>query len=114
MDGYAGGYGGMPGTMFQAPKFSDRWGSEEIGHEKVWSLWRYYEPVVEFVQTVIISGGVAIPTATEGARTLTAAEIAGADAGSGEGGKAVFRGRLTHPVTAGEATILTTAGYTVT
>ena len=113
-DGYAGGYGGMVGTMFMAPKFSDRWGDEEVGHERVWSLWRHYEPVVEFVQTVIISGGVAIPTASEGARTLTPAEIAGADAGTGEGGKAVFRGRLSHEVSMSEATILSNAGYTVT
>ena len=37
-----------------------------------------------------------------------------ADSGSGEAGKAIFHGGQTYTVTAGEDTILSAAGYTVT
>ncbi len=113
-DGYAGGYGQeLPLTLFTAPLYNEKWGDERASHGKEWSLWRYFEPVVQTVQTVIISGGVVIPTATEGTATLTAAQIAGADSGTGENGLAVFRGKLNHTVSTSEASLLVAAGYTV-
>jgi len=62
--------------------------------------------------TVIITDGVA--SALPGRTVPTTAELAAADAGSGDGGKAVFSNGVTYTVTAGEQTILETAGYTVT
>lgn len=113
-DGYAGGYGlPLMTTLFTAPLFSEKWGDEK-GHDSQWSLWRFYEPVVSYVQSVIIVSGVVIPTAAEGTRTLTAAELASADVGTGENGKAIFRGKLTHEVSTAEGVLLSAAGYTVT
>ena len=63
--------------------------------------------------TVVIASGVATPS--PGAYGLVDPDdiFDVADVGSGEGGMAVFRYGLTYTVTAGEETILTTAGYTV-
>ncbi len=113
-DGYAGGYAGGGLTLFTAPLFSNKWGDEFGGHAKKHSVWRYYEPMVEFVQTVIIASGVVIPTAAQGARTLTTNELDSADAGTGQSGKAVFRGRKQHTVSVAEGSLLSNAGYTVT
>lgn len=59
---------------------------------------------------VFITGGVA--TATPGVIGPEADTIAAADDGSGEGGKAWFRGGITYTITAAEETILQAAGYT--
>lgn len=59
---------------------------------------------------VIITGGVA--NASPGAVGSDADTIAAADAGSGEGGKAWFRGGITYTITGTEDTILQAAGYT--
>jgi hypothetical protein len=92
--------------------------TEEIGHSKKFSLWRWYsDDTVGFIpygRTVIITSGVAAPLAAEGPRTFTPDDHIAADTGSGEAGQAVFRGAHTYTVTAGEDTILTAAGYTVT
>lgn len=61
---------------------------------------------------MFITGGVA--TASPGVTSPAIDTIAAADSGSGEGGKAWFRGGLTYQVTAAEKTILEAAGYTVT
>lgn len=67
-----------------------------------YSLMRYYsEP---FGYSVLIEGGVATPFPGELAPSMD--RIAAADA--------VFMGGHKHTVTAGEQTILETAGYTVT
>jgi len=60
--------------------------------------------------SVLITAGVA--TASPGRVSPSTADIAGADAGSGEDGKAWFRGGITYTITAGEDTILSAAGYT--
>lgn len=60
---------------------------------------------------VLIIDGVATPT--PGLTTVTTDQEASADAGSGDAGKAYFTAGRTYTVTAGEKTILETAGYTV-
>lgn len=100
--------------VFTPPVHADRWGKEDIGHTKRWSLWRWYEPVVEFPRTVIIRSGVAEPLFSEGLRTFSPADFTAADSGSGEEGQAVFRGKASHNITETEETILEAAGYTVT
>ena len=59
--------------------------------------------------SVLITGGVATPY--PGRATPTAGDIADADDGSGEGGKAWFRGGITYEITEAEETILCNAGY---
>lgn len=76
------------------------------------SLWRHYGTPIATGYSVLITGGVA--TASPGRISPTAGDIAAADAGSGEGGKAWFRGGITYTVTSAEQTILEAAGYTVT
>ena len=84
--------------------------SPETGREKRHSLMRFY--TFKSAYTVLITSGVATPS--PGRTVVPTSEITGADAGSGEHGRAVFIGGNTYTVTAGEGTILTTAGYTVT
>lgn len=75
------------------------------------SLWRYYRQLPVGYHVLITSGAA---TASPGVASVTTQDIEDADSGSGEGGKAWFRGGLTYTVTAAEDTILTAAGYTVT
>jgi hypothetical protein len=81
-------------------------------HAPVFSLWRYFADGIATQRVVIITSGVA--NASPGYATATVDQFNNADAGSGENGLAVFRGGVTYTVTAGEDTILTAAGYTVT
>ena len=76
------------------------------------SMWRHYGTPIATGYSVLITGGVATPS--PGRVSPTAGDIAAADAGSGEGGKAWFRGGITYTVTSAEQTILEAAGYTVT
>lgn len=85
---------------------------ESTGHGEKYSMWRHYGSPIPVGYVVIITGGTA--NASPGGIGLTADDWAGADSGSGEGGKAIFRGGITYTVTAGEQTILEAAGYTVT
>lgn len=82
---------------------------EEANHV---SMWRHYGSPIKVGYSVLITGGTA--TTSPGTVSPTADDIASADAGSGEGGKAWFRGGITYTVTAAEQTILEAAGYTVT
>lgn len=84
---------------------------ESDGHSERFSLWRHYQGVIPTGYSVLITDGTAI--ASPGMVSPTAGQIAAADAGSGEGGKAWFRGGITYTVTSGEASALTDAGYTV-
>ena len=75
------------------------------------SLWRHYGLPIQTSYSVLITGGVA--TTAPGKISPTAGEIADADTGSGEGGKAWFRGGIAYTVTSAEAVILAAAGYTI-
>lgn len=113
-DGYDDGYSEPPPlTTFHAPVFYDPM-KKEAGAKEGYSLWRWYDDIVPVVQPVIIASGTVIPTAAEGRRIFTVDELAAADAGSGEEGKAIFRGKMQHDVTSEEGTLLDAAGYTVT
>ena len=87
------------------------------------SMWRQFGTPISVGYTVLITSGVAstypgvisptvhqikgnaeVPNAT--------ATFTGADAGSGEGGLAYFRGGQEYTITAAEDTILKAAGYT--
>lgn len=71
-------------------------------------LWKYY--TFQAAKTVLITGGVAAF-----ASAPTPQDIAAADDGSGEGGKAFFRGGTKAvTVTAAEKTALEALGLTVT
>lgn len=61
--------------------------------------------------SVLITNGTA--TAHPGTVSPTTDDIAAADTGSGEGGKAAFVGGHVYTITAAERTILEAAGYTV-
>lgn len=76
------------------------------GAPRLWSRmnWR------DVGYNVLITGGVA--NATPGVQSPEADTIASADSGSGEGGKAWFRGGITYTITGTEDTILQAAGYT--
>lgn len=75
------------------------------------NIWRYMN-WRDVGYNVIITGGVA--NTTPGSIAPESDTIAAADSGSGEGGKAWFRGGITYSVNGSENTILTTGGYTVT
>jgi len=113
LTGYVGVVGQPPPFFLQPPLESSKWGAEIIGHEAKWSLWRWYEPMVQFPRTIVITAGVVPPLASEGLKTFVAGDFEAADSGSGEDGKAVFRGRLAHVVTTIEKDLLVAAGYTV-
>lgn len=94
-----------PDTYTDAPPV------EKVNHKADHSLWRYYGGrEVEYV--VLITSGVA--NASPGVVSPTTGQLAAADDGSGDEGKAIYRGGRTYTVTAAEDTILTAAGYTVT
>jgi hypothetical protein len=94
-----------PDTYTDAPPV------EKVNHGPDYSLWRYYGGrEVEYV--VIITSGAA--NASPGSVSPTVAQKNAADSGSGENDKGIFYGGRTYTVTAGEDTILTAAGYTVT
>ncbi|WP_461521044.1 hypothetical protein [Porticoccus sp.] len=75
------------------------------------NIWRYMN-WRDVGYNVLITGGVA--TASPGSIAPDTDTIAAADSGSGEGGKAWFRGGITYNVNGTEDNILTSAGYTVT
>ena len=85
---------------------------ESNGHGEQHSMWRHYQGVIPVGYSVLITSGTA--TTSPGVVSPTADQIAAADAGSGEGGLAWFRGGITYTVTSAEGTALTAAGYTVT
>jgi len=76
------------------------------------SMWRHYGSPIPVGYVVIITSGAA--NASPGSISPSVDDMAGADAGSGDGGLAIFSRGATYTVTAGEDTILTAAGYTVT
>lgn len=79
----------------------------EEGRERPTSLMRHYS--FKTGRSVLITGGVA-----QIVNAPTPAQIQAADDGSGEGGKAFFRGGTAEvEVTAGEKTALEAAGFTV-
>ena len=89
---------------------------EIVGHSSKFSLWRWFDGFrTPFM--VIITGGVA--STAPGVTHPTTAQIEAADASTSDSqefaGLAVWSSKnQPHTVTAGEGTILTTAGYTVT
>ena len=76
------------------------------------SMWRHYGGVIPVGYVVLITSGTATPT--PGRVSPSVDDIKGADTGSGDDGRAVFSRGATYTVTAGEQTILETAGYTIT
>lgn len=88
---------------------SEAIGPEGNGHSERFSMWRHYGTPIAVGYSVLITGGTA--TTAPGRVSPTADDIAGADAGSGEGGKAWFRGGISYTITSAEETILTDAGY---
>lgn len=98
----------FPTYTFEAPTSSQLWNWDQV--EKKHRMWRFYGGF-DVALTVVITDGVASPLGRQG---LTVAEISGADSGSGEGGKAVFKGPNSYQVTFEEKAVLEAAGYTVT
>lgn len=82
---------------------------EEVGHAARFSMWRHYGAPIPVGYSVLITSGAA--TTAPGTISPTTNDIADADAGSGEGGKAWFRGGITYTITSAEQTILCAAGY---
>ena len=83
--------------------------SQGVSNENM--FWVHYGKAIPTGYSVLITGGAA--SASPGLISPTAGDIAAADSGSGEGGKAWFRGGITYTVTEAEKTILEAAGYTV-
>lgn len=81
------------------------------GESAKYSMWRHYNTPIPVGYSVLITSGTATPS--PGTVSPTTTNIQNADAGSGEGGKAWFRGGITYNVTSAEETILEAAGYTV-
>lgn len=79
------------------------------GYPEKYAVMRFYSYPVGY--SVLITGGVA--TDSPGTTAPTPAQIAAADSGSGENGKAWFRGGIEYAVTSTEQTILEAAGFTV-
>jgi len=75
------------------------------------SMWRHYGGVIPTGYVVLITSGVA--NASPGSISPSIDDMAGADSGSGDGGLAIFSRGATYTVTAGEQTILETAGYSM-
>jgi hypothetical protein len=104
-------YGVMPTfapTTYDVPKIPE----ENAPHHPLYSLWRYFSDGIPTSYVVVITSGAA--NASPGYATPSVDQLRNADTGSGEAGKAIFHGGQTYTVTAGEDTILTAAGYTVT
>ena len=103
-------------------KINDESGGGEKGRH---SVWRLYGSPIQTSYVVIIRSGVAnaspgsispdsMTQITGNAEVTNAVtSYAAADSGSGDDGRAVFRGGATYTVTAGEETILLAAGYTM-
>ena len=85
---------------------------EDTNHDGKYSMWRHYGGVIPVGYVVIITSGSV--TTAPGKISATADEWAAADSGSGEGGKAIFRGGISYTITSAEQTILDNAGYTTT
>lgn len=99
-------------TDFIPPTFGKPIAAETQGGEDArYSLWRHYGTPIQVGYNVLITGGTATPS--PGVVGPTAGQVAAADAGSGENGKAWFRGGCTYDVSSAEETILTNAGYEV-
>jgi len=96
-------------ATFTPPTYGDAINPEDTGHSKRYSLWRHYGTPIKVGYSVLITDGTA--TTAPGRVSPTADDIAGADAGSGEGGKAWFRGGIAYTVTSAEESALTSAGY---
>jgi len=75
------------------------------GEPKEYSLWRHYQGVIPTAYVVLIESGVATQYGT-----VTTTQTKECDAGSGEAGKAYFRGGIEYDITSAEQTILQNAG----
>jgi hypothetical protein len=111
-------------SQFTPETFKQPLNDEKVNHGERYSLWRHYAGVIPTPYVVIITGGVANPSPgvvspsvhdiKGNAEVPNATEsYTGADAGSGDNGRAVFTGGRTYTVTAEEETILLAAGYTM-
>ena len=72
-------------------------------------FWKHYGSRFTLGYSVFITDGVGTPY--PGRMVPSADQIRAADSGSGEGGRAWFRGGLSYTITAPERTILVAAGY---
>ena len=77
-------------------------------------LYRHYGTPIKVGWNVVIKDSVVIPQYAAGPGSITADDIANADTGSGENGKAWFRGGIDYEITQAEYTLLSAAGYTIT
>lgn len=93
---------------FTPPTYKGKLAPEQSNHKRH-SLWRHYD-WRDVGYNVLITGGVAVTSPGVVAPDLNA--LAATDDGSGEGGKAWFRGGIEYTITAGEKTILDAAGHT--
>ena len=111
-------------SQFTPTTFTTPINDESFGHGKDYSMWRHYAGVIPTPYVVIITDGVANAspgTVSPSVHTIkgnaevpnATASYAGADAGSGDAGLAVFTGGRTYTVTSAEETILLAAGYTM-
>ena len=98
-------------ATFTPPTYFMPWGPENAaGFGEKWSLWRHYDGIPTGYVVLITSG---VATASPGRASVTTDEILAADSGSGDDGRAHFRGGIGYAVTTAEKTILEAAGYTV-
>lgn len=80
-----------------------------IVHDRQSPLWRFYDDAIEVGYSVLITGGTA--TAAPGVVSPPIGDVNATDDGSGENGRAWFRGGIPYEITSAEETILTNAGY---
>ena len=88
-------------ATYTVPILPETQGGEKPEH----SMWRHYQGVIPVGYVVLIEDG----TATQYG-SVTTTQTNNCDAGSGEGGKAYFRGGITYTVSDAELTILQNAG----
>ncbi len=95
-----------PDTYGQKINDEDGGGS----HDKKFSMWRHYGTPIQVGYVVHITSGAA--NTAPGATMIDTDTEKGADSGSGEDGRAVFKNGSTYTITSAEETILNAAGYT--
>lgn len=93
---------------FTPPTFNVPWRDEGRKDRR---FWRFYDGIPTGY-SVLITGGTV--STYPGVVSPSTDDIAAADSGSGEGGKAAFLGGHVYTVTSSEQTALEAAGYTVT
>lgn len=103
-------------VTFTPPTYGQRIGPPSYGSrtqvvDELFSLWRHYGTPIQVGWNIVISGSTVYPQFSAGPGGVDVDRIAAADTGSGENGKAWFRGGISYTITSAEAGLLRAAGY---